>query len=307
VTAQQVIEALRHRHPEGMGEWTFVVEAWGIDAYAVGAWASAKAQGCAGISSVRYARVSYEVKVSRSDFRKELVGYTPGPDAMRSRSSPGWPIKAARALEMSHYYFFAVPKGLLKPEELAKPGTWDIHEEDQRPYLWLPEGVGLVEVDSAGRCFATHRATKRVPKPWGEHEIAELLRYKHNGADRRALREQLRTQTRLLEDREVELERARALLAPIVPALVEPGSRWRGGAYLGAREQEFEVLRIEGDEVVVEEDDIAYWGEPRKYQRRLDAGAFLLRFKEVRAAAAAEPEEVREVREDGAASGNEPG
>lgn len=65
----------------------------GIDFLAFSAWSSAS----------RYARIGYEVKVSRSDLRNELL-------------RPG---KRAQAVGWCHEFYFALPVGLLSSEELS--------------------------------------------------------------------------------------------------------------------------------------------------------------------------------------------
>lgn len=99
-TAADVKDALRRRHPAldpfgGPGQWTCVEEWHAIDLLAFNAWS--------GNGGPRYGRVGYEVKVSRSDYRRELLA----------------PAKRAGAVAFCHEFYFAVPKGLLKPEELA--------------------------------------------------------------------------------------------------------------------------------------------------------------------------------------------
>lgn len=97
MTAADVKAALRGRHPavdQGMvGPWTTLEEYRGVDLLAVAAW-----------RSLRYARIGYEVKVSRSDLRRELLK----------------PHKRARNVAWCHEFYFAVPVGLLTTEEI----TW---------------------------------------------------------------------------------------------------------------------------------------------------------------------------------------
>lgn len=84
---------------QGPGQWTTVEEFLAIDLLAFNAWG--------GNGGPRYGRVGYEVKVSRSDLRREVLT----------------PSKRARAVAFCHDFYFAVPRGLLKPEEVAfRPG-----------------------------------------------------------------------------------------------------------------------------------------------------------------------------------------
>lgn len=115
--AEAMREALRRRHPAidrayvggppFLGAWSCLSELWGIDLLAISATKS-PARGAQKKTS--HPRVGYEIKVSRSDFRRELLE----------------PRKRAAAIELCHEFYFAVPQGLLKPAELeyAEP-QWD--------------------------------------------------------------------------------------------------------------------------------------------------------------------------------------
>lgn len=95
MTAREVKDALRARHPARMngsmvGQWTCLEEWANVDLLAFNAWRQADV-------------VGYEVKVSRSDYRQELLA----------------PAKREAAVAMCTEFYFAVPAGLLKPDELA--------------------------------------------------------------------------------------------------------------------------------------------------------------------------------------------
>lgn len=179
--APEVKEALRRRHD--IEAWVCIDEAFcgwatsggGVDLLAIGVWRSAHVGGLpgAGRDDARNPIVAYEVKVSRSDFRRELYGYKPGPNVKwATRPVPPWPLKAHWALERSHYFMFAVPKGLLKDEEIARRER----PEDGKG-LWLPPEVGLVEVDGQG-CHVRVDAPRRpAPPAMDRHEVGELLRH----------------------------------------------------------------------------------------------------------------------------------
>jgi len=97
MTAAEVKDALRTRHPAlaeygGPGPWTCLEEWANIDLACFSAWSSAKPP-----------IVGYEVKVSRSDYRRELL-------------KPG---KRELAVSACHAFYFATPKGLLTKEEPA--------------------------------------------------------------------------------------------------------------------------------------------------------------------------------------------
>jgi len=95
--ARAVKDRLYSRHPgsaEQMpGPWTVIEEFRYIDLLAFSAWSS---QG-------NYARIGYEVKVSRSDLRAELLN----------------PNKRGQNVEWCNEFYLAVPKGLLTADELA--------------------------------------------------------------------------------------------------------------------------------------------------------------------------------------------
>ena len=75
------------------GPWTVLEEFRAIDLLAISAWSSAG----------RYARVGYEVKVSRSDYRREILA----------------PHKRKRNVDWCNEFYFAVPKGMLTDEEIG--------------------------------------------------------------------------------------------------------------------------------------------------------------------------------------------
>jgi hypothetical protein len=220
VTAAEVKAALKARHANaGAGAWVCIEEALsgfatystgGIDLLALGCWQSAKVPGLRGSGKRRsstlrtvggtpmapdtsYPIVAYEVKVSRSDFRRELYGYTPGPGTAAARRGgvPAWPVKAQAALDRSHYFVFAVPKGLLRPDELAQRGPWATAERVEEPgslftppapaaaprgSLWVPEGCGLVEVGPRGVSVAVQADPRHLERELTRAEVHELMR-----------------------------------------------------------------------------------------------------------------------------------
>lgn len=108
--AEAIKDALRARHParaEGsyVGQWTCLEEWARIDLVALDAWADAEV-------------VGYEVKVSRSDLRAELLQ----------------PFKRAEAVSRTTRFYFAVPEGLLTPDELAfQEPDWTIEDFERAP------------------------------------------------------------------------------------------------------------------------------------------------------------------------------
>lgn len=76
------------------------------------------------VGSTGFAKVAYEVKLSRADFTKELKE----------------PEKRRLAMLYSNHFSFVAPKGLIKPDE-------------------LPAGCGLIEIDEEG---CAHEVIKSV-------------------------------------------------------------------------------------------------------------------------------------------------
>lgn len=195
--ASEVKAAIHRRHgcDSSSGQWVCVDEAFsgysaatgGIDTLAIGVWRTAKAPGLSGAGRVvRNAIVAYEVKVSRSDLRRELYGYQPGEGASyRSRPVPKWPGKALWALAHSHYFLFAVPAGLLKPDELDRREPTD----DRR--LYVPPECGLLEVDGGGCKIRVEAEPRHHPTPFTAHQSAELIRHAIDPSKERQLRAQL--------------------------------------------------------------------------------------------------------------------
>jgi len=185
--AADVKDAIRRRHgyySSLRGQWVCIEEAFsgfasnggGIDVLAIGVWQSAKVPGLKGAGKeVRNAIVAYEVKVSRADYKREVNGYQPSEKASwKTRVKGGtapWPKKAYWALRRSNYFVFATPKGLLKPEEIAR------RERPEGGGLWLPPEAGLIEVNEWGWCEVMASAVPREAEPITIHEAAELIRH----------------------------------------------------------------------------------------------------------------------------------
>lgn len=102
-----ILELLRHRHPKP--EWATFAElatatggtyrARYIDFYAVNVW-----------PSKRYVKIAYEIKVSRSDFFREIDD----------------PTKREPAERVSDECYFVTPAGLVQPDEV--PAGWGLIE-----------------------------------------------------------------------------------------------------------------------------------------------------------------------------------
>ncbi len=221
MNARTLKDALHARHPATInlgwtttaGAWTVVEELLGIDVLAISAWAKPQPS----FGRVAYPRVGYEVKVSRSDYRRELL-------------KPG---KRARAVSWCHAFFMAVPKGLLKPEEIAYdepewepqdfirtpcpvsygqpeapkgwreyPGTCRSGErihaggeirkcgrcegkgyltksrvEREAPMLWVPKDVGLVVVDGVGCKVVKPAPISKTVPDVTSMQFAQMIRW----------------------------------------------------------------------------------------------------------------------------------
>lgn len=123
MTERGVLDVLRRHHLETHG-WVYVehfyIKYREVDAYTLGLW-----------HSTNFRAIAYEVKVSRSDFRREV----------------NHPPKRQVALTHSHQYYFVVPRGLVHFSE-------------------VPEECGFKEVDSAGRLYTVLDAPFRpTPNP----------------------------------------------------------------------------------------------------------------------------------------------
>lgn len=152
MTAEEVKEQLRGRHPAIVrmgyrrmpGPWTVTEEMFGVDFMAWAAWARPKGGGAP--SAVRHPRIGYEVKVSRSDMRTELLR----------------PHKRARAVALCHRFYFAVPAGLLKPDEL---------QYEEPAILRKPEGFARTPCPEAERPYRYGQSNQPGPCEGGERSV----------------------------------------------------------------------------------------------------------------------------------------
>ena len=128
-TAADIKERLRDRYPPP--EWALIPElrigtSYGrlvekrIDAWAINCWRSQK-----------FLKISFEIKVSRSDFLRELKD----------------PKKRLPAMSVSNEFYFVAPKGIIKKEE-------------------LPDDCGLIELlDSGSLRLAVRAETRQITDP----------------------------------------------------------------------------------------------------------------------------------------------
>lgn len=145
MTAADVKDALRRRHPSddnrsGMvGQWTCIEEWRNVDLLALNAWQ----KGCV---------VGYEIKVSRSDMRGELLR----------------PAKRAIGVAMTTEFYFAVPAGLLTAAEIAwEEPEWEPGDFERVQCPGVPEFGGLPHIRASkqrwgGRCYDYGRRGQRV-------------------------------------------------------------------------------------------------------------------------------------------------
>ena len=131
------------------GAWTCLEEWRGIDLLA---WSSWQSQG-------GYARVGYEVKVSRADYRRELA-------------RPG---KRAGNVEWCNEFYFAVPKGLLRREELLWQPPPGFDAEPPFEPMRCPGAYGSYCLDGQLR-MGRGKLRTRFDTPWGRGRLLG-----HNG------------------------------------------------------------------------------------------------------------------------------
>ena len=130
-SARDIVQRLRDRYSPP--EWVFIPElrigtSYGrlvekrIDGWAINCWRSQK-----------FLKISFEIKVYRSDWLRELKD----------------PKKRLPAMSVSNEFYFVVPKGIIKKEE-------------------LPEDCGLIELLDSGSLQLAVRATTRMisDPPW---------------------------------------------------------------------------------------------------------------------------------------------
>jgi hypothetical protein len=113
VTSEVIKKAIRRKHEgenwelfEELGNSTGMNRERSIDVFALDTWPSGG-----------FARVAYEVKISRSDFLRELRE----------------PAKRRSALLYATAFYFAVPKGLVRLDEVpVEAGLFEVEFDDER-------------------------------------------------------------------------------------------------------------------------------------------------------------------------------
>lgn len=121
MTATDVKDALRRRHPSDdnrgglVGQWTCIEEWRNIDLLALNAWQKGDV-------------IGYEVKVSRSDMRQELLR----------------PAKRVIGVDCTTEFYFAVPAGLLTAAEIAyEEPEWELDDFERTMCPGVAEFGGL--------------------------------------------------------------------------------------------------------------------------------------------------------------------
>lgn len=179
------------RHNEEKGEWACFRElatGTGHSGHA-GRTADLFALNC--YPSKGFRAIVYEVKVSRSDFKREIEDMT----------------KRRPWEKIAHECYFATTPGLVKPDE-------------------VPEGWGLVEVGAEVRVIKV--ATQRTPEPWPMTFMAAIARRSADAAQPRASKAVWRLLGQDITGEQLEkVVRGRAKelshgYAPLAPRVMEP-------------------------------------------------------------------------------------
>lgn len=153
-TTADILDALTEKYQklseQGMGDapkWIYFDELRSgsmgksiIDFWAMACW-----------HSLSYRRISYEIKISRADFLKEIKD----------------PTKREFGMKISNYFYFISPPDLIKAEE-------------------IPKGCGLIELSEKGKLVTIVRAPIRFPHFQFTWDFASCLgrkifkAYRHN-------------------------------------------------------------------------------------------------------------------------------
>lgn len=155
MTARELKDRLAARHPARdangfIGAWTCVEEWMNIDLLAIAAW-----------DSLKSARVGYEVKVSRSDYKRELAK----------------PYKRRRAVDWTNEFYFAIPYGLLRTDELIweEPVGWPDDRDPFKPEKCPGAYGSYCSVGSVK--FGTHPRRGEYGRDPGPSRPAYMRRY----------------------------------------------------------------------------------------------------------------------------------
>jgi hypothetical protein len=139
-TASQIKQAL-HAHFHKGGEWVFLEELRNGTGFKAGSdgYMDGFAINC--FPSKGFERLAFEIKVSRSDFQRELKA----------------PLKRKVALLYSNRFFFVAPAGLLRIEEIPPEAGLLEH--------WPPNESNRLQGPNGAMYFGSHLWAV-VPAPW---------------------------------------------------------------------------------------------------------------------------------------------
>lgn len=144
-------------HVDGVSEWTVLEEWRQIDMIAFSAWSKRK-------------RIGYELKVSRQDYRKELL-------------NPG---KRAYGREVCDEFYFVVPAGLLHPGEIEFTEPPEFTESSAFERTTCDERHPMTSgsrsyTDFCDRGKVRQRIRYEGPDGWPEYATAESCCLKCHG------------------------------------------------------------------------------------------------------------------------------
>jgi len=153
VSAQEIKEALRRRHPAvaeygGPGPWTTLEEWANIDLLAFSAWSSPSAYGDAACSLGGHGWGDKKVE-PQGEFNPDADHYNAGGPHQE------WTVCAT-----------CKGRGYMRKSVV----------EEEAPTLWIPNDVGLIEVHPNGRCHVVRKAPLGEPThPMGD--LCQLIRW----------------------------------------------------------------------------------------------------------------------------------
>lgn len=158
MSAEAIFAALAARHPTP--EWVYLPQVRTRTGYSAtyGAdldserYLDAFAMNC--YRSKGYRRVGYEIKISRSDWLRELED----------------PRKRAQGYFLCHEFWFALASGVYKPDD-----EWTFRGRKHR-YDNPLDGCGIVEVAADGACTVVRRAVGHDAWPMPDTFVASLMR-----------------------------------------------------------------------------------------------------------------------------------
>lgn len=146
ITAKEVIELLRKRHPQP--EWVFFDELRCGSGYAKASQKRIDAWALNCYPSKNHIKIAYEVKVYRSDFLNEMKT----------------PKKRKSAMNLANQFYYIAPVGVIKLEEI--PNDCGYIEIDDKQKLKVIKEAPIKEVKDPGWVFVSSLA-RRTAKSEG--------------------------------------------------------------------------------------------------------------------------------------------